>query len=148
MTPRVEVMLIQVYKPKPKAKPKQSKPGKAVEPLIESWRPAGGERPKKRGKAAQLVKQPTKTLGLARVSTWQVSSFQQVAEELITKHGGFERFTTEEVVHGGESVTDIFVVLRSETVAEMVKDKIDGEIVAGRKIQVQFSAQRCDADKP
>ena len=46
--------------------------------------------------------------------------------------------TAEELIHGGESVTDVFVRFRSELVAEIVKEKIDGEMLEGRKLQVDF----------
>lgn len=43
-----------------------------------------------------------------------------------------------EVIHGGESVTDVCVRFRSEIVAEMVRERIEGEMVEGRKLQVTF----------
>ncbi|KAK5119150.1 hypothetical protein LTR85_007764 [Meristemomyces frigidus] len=107
-------------------------------PVIEAWRPAGGERPTvtKRRKPEKL----TDTLGLARLSTWRVAAFQEAAEQLIEQHGlAFEEVNTKEVVHGDESVTDVFVKFRSELVAEAVKEKIDGEVVGGRKVQVRFA---------
>ncbi|KAK6392213.1 hypothetical protein LTR65_003985 [Meristemomyces frigidus] len=122
-----------------KAAPKKiSKPKKVIppKPVIEVWRPAGGEKPTKRRKAEKL----TDTLGLARLSTWRVEAFQEAVEKLIDQHGfAFEEITTTEVVHGGESVTDVCVKFRSELVAEVVKELIDGQMVEGRKLQVKFA---------
>lgn len=58
---------------------------------------------------------------------------------LIKQHGAFEEILTEELVHGAESLTDVFVEFRSELVAEAMKEKIDGEMVEGRKLQIEFA---------
>lgn len=105
-------------------------------PEVESWRPAGGDKPT----TPHQIERITDTLGLARLSTWRIDAFQESADKLIEQHGlDFEEVTTVEVIHGGESVTDVLVRFRSEVVAEAVKEKIDGEIVEGRKLQVTFA---------
>lgn len=128
-------MLISLQ-PKRVTKPKKTTPAKP--PVIENWRPAGGERPKKRGSKKEEEKM-TDTLGVARISTWRLETFQIAAEKLVEQHSEFQEVTTRELVHGGESVTDVFFKFRSEVVADMVKEKIDGEMVEGRKLQVKFS---------
>jgi hypothetical protein len=130
-------LLISSCQPIRRTTPKQLKPAKAVEPVIEYWRPAGGEKAESRDKATQ----PTKMLGLARISTWQVAAFQDSAEKLIAEHGGVGKFVLEELVHGGESVTDVFVVLEDAFIAKGVQEQIDGALVAGRKLQVNLSSQ-------
>ena len=105
--------------------------------MIEVWRPVGGE-----GSENGVEGQRTAisdTLGLARISTWRLPAFQLAAEELVNEHGGFEEVTTSELVHGAESLTDVYFVFRSEVVAEVVKEKIEGEMVMGRKLQVTFA---------
>ncbi|EMC91244.1 hypothetical protein BAUCODRAFT_319348 [Baudoinia panamericana UAMH 10762] len=88
---------------------------------------------------AKAPEEITDTLGLARVSTWRLEAFQLAVTKLINVHGASEAITANELVHGGESVTDVFVRFRSELVAEMVKGKIDGVMVEGRKLQVTFA---------
>jgi hypothetical protein len=79
-------------------------------------------------------------LGLVRLATWQVPAFREAVEKLIEQHGGFdEMVTTEFDSGGGEKLTDVLVKFSSEEKAELVKDEIDGEIVAGRKVQVKFT---------
>lgn len=81
----------------------------------------------------------SRTLGLARVSTWRVQAFREEAESLLERHGViFDEVKAGEIVHGGESVTDVSVEFRSEMVAEMAKEKLDGEMVGGRKLQVKY----------
>lgn len=124
--------------PKKITKPTADRAAKQKAPVIENWRPAGGESPKIRRKKNEEPK-ITDTLGLARISTWRLEDFRIAAEALVEQHSEFQQVTTSEIVHGGESVTDVFFKFRSELVAEMVKEKIDGGIVEGRKLQVNFA---------
>ena len=57
---------------------------------------------------------------------------------MIEQHGAIEAITAKELVHGGESLTDVSVQCRSELVAEQVKEKIDGKLLDGRRLQVTF----------
>jgi hypothetical protein len=57
----------------------------------------------------------------------------------VKEHGEFEEVITNEVIHGAESQTDVCVKFRSALVAEMVKEKISGETVMRRKLQVRFA---------
>jgi len=88
---------------------------------------------------AEEKKELTDTLGLARISTWRFSNFIEAAETLIKEHSEIEEVTTSEFEHGEESWTDVYCRFRSELVAGMVKEKIDGEVVYGRKMQVTFA---------
>ena len=100
------------------------------------WRPAGGEKPFNR--RTKKDAQPTPIIGIARLSTWRTNTFVESLKTLIGQHGEIEKVHTEELVHGGESVTDVYIEFRSELVAEVVKNKIEGETVEGRKLQVKF----------
>ncbi|KAK5137651.1 hypothetical protein LTR08_007946 [Meristemomyces frigidus] len=122
--------------PKKVIKRAKATPRPPPEPVVESWRPAGGDESVQGRKAGDL----TDTLGLARVSTWRVEAFQSAAEALIEQKGfDFVEVTAVELEHGGESVTDVFMKFRSEIVAELVRDVIDGEMVEGRKLQARFA---------
>lgn len=57
----------------------------------------------------------------------------------IEEHAEIEDIVTRELVHGGESVTDIWVEFESEELAETIKEKFDGEIIHERKLQVKFA---------
>lgn len=78
-------------------------------------------------------------LGIARIATWRLKDFTSSLGTLIAEHGQIEDVLGKEIVHGGESVTDVFVQFRSELVAETVKDKISGVLLEGRKLQVEFA---------
>lgn len=124
------------WQPKKTTKPKKKAPAKPAVPAIESWRPAGGDKLTKSRKPEKL----TDTLGLARIATWRIPAFQEAAEKLIEQHGfDFEEITTSEILHGGESVTDVCVKFRSELVAEFVKEKLEGEMIEGRKLQIKYA---------
>lgn len=74
------------------------------------------------------------------MSTWRAAGFQEAAEKLLEEHGqACEEVTTSDLVHGGESVTHISMRFRSELVAETVKEKIDGEVIEGRKLQIKYA---------
>lgn len=138
-----------VRKPKPKPKPaSKSQPNtkakvrvtmeeKPAEPEVQVWRPAGGERIPEPGKKKEA--QITHTLGIARLATWKLEEFMQALRPVILQHGVIEDVATEDLLHGGESVTDVYVRFRSELVAEVVKANIDGEVVHGRKLQVKYA---------
>ncbi|KAF2485776.1 hypothetical protein BDY17DRAFT_322588 [Neohortaea acidophila] len=103
------------------------------------WRPAGGEKPfttNTNGKS----KEPTLTpvLGLARVPTWRLGPFVEAAKQLIRQHGVIEDMAAEELVQGGESVTDVYVRFADEGVAERVKAGVDGSVVLGRVLGVAY----------
>ena len=116
-------------------KPKGKSSEKPPETIVENWRPAGGEKLGKKGGRKKL----TPTLAVARLSTWRLETFTTHLRALIEQHGQIEEVMTEELVHGGESTTDVFVRFRSELVAEAVKGKINGELLDGRKLQVDFA---------
>lgn len=63
----------------------------------------------------------------------------EAIQTLIEKHGELEDLVTRELVHGGESVTDIWAEFESEEIAEAVKRKIDNGIIQERKLQVKFA---------
>lgn len=63
----------------------------------------------------------------------------EAVQTLIEKHSELEDLVTRELVHGGESVTDIWAEFESEETAEAVKEKIDGEIIYEKKLQVKFA---------
>lgn len=46
---------------------------------------------------------------------------------------------TAELVHGGESVTDVFATFETDLVAELVAEEIRGTIVEGRRLKVVFA---------
>lgn len=64
--------------------------------------------------------------------------FLTAVKDVIEEHGEIEDIETSELVHGGEIMTDVNVSFRSELVAEAVVEKINGEILQGRKLQVKF----------
>jgi len=78
-------------------------------------------------------------LGIARISTWQLEAFLPAVTKLIGEIARVEKTGVEEIDHGGESVTDVFVTLRSELMAEMVKEVMDGCMVEGRRLQVKYA---------
>ena len=105
--------------------------------MVESWRPAGGEQLLKG--LSEEDRKLTPTLGIARIPTWRLETLIESLKTLVENHGEIEEVTTEELVYGDESLIDIFVRFRSELVAEVVKTKIDGELVEGRKLQVNYA---------
>ncbi|KAK3718854.1 hypothetical protein LTR37_004770 [Vermiconidia calcicola] len=107
------------------------------EPTIEKWLPAGGET--LQGDDGRDANHLSLTLAIARVSTWRLENFTEGLKALIEHHAVFEEITTDELLYGGESVTDVSVRFRSELVAETVKEKVDGAIVEGRKLQVAYT---------
>ncbi|KAI7198885.1 hypothetical protein KC324_g3533 [Hortaea werneckii] len=106
-------------------------------PGVEYWRPAGGEQ-------LLLTEREVKpeianTLGVARVSTWRVPGFREGVEKLLEEKGvEVAELTTEETVHGGESVTDVWLRFRDQGQAEMARGKLEGKMVGGRKLQVRL----------
>ena len=81
----------------------------------------------------------TESLGIARVADWRLETFTASVKSLIEQHAEIEEMTTEAVNLSGENVTDVYVTFRSELVAEMVKERIDGELFEGRKLQIKFA---------
>ena len=118
-------------------KPKRATPAKPKTIVIESWRPAGGEKLPKRGKKA--ASEPTRKLGIARIATWHLGDFLEAIERLVKEHGQIGEATTSELIHGAESVTDVYIEFPSEMVADMVREKIDGEVLLKRKLQIAFA---------
>jgi len=109
-------------------------------PKIESWRPAGGDRP-----FADPKKQvPSTTVGVAQIPTWRLKAFQAALEEIIGT-AEVKQWLTMDADIGGESVTDIFVILQRVgtldelTVAKMVHEVFQGRVVEGRMLQVTYA---------
>ncbi|KAK4553299.1 hypothetical protein LTR86_009599 [Recurvomyces mirabilis] len=121
--------------PKPKPRAKRSAPPK--QPMIESWHPAGGEHPSTRS-SKKAAADPTAILGMARVPTWRLQSFKPAIDDLIRRYAEYEKVVTTTMVHGGESLTDVYVYFSSASAAAKVKETIDGEMVEGRKLQVAY----------
>ncbi|KAK5675827.1 hypothetical protein LTS10_011558 [Elasticomyces elasticus] len=113
-------------------------PPEPAEPIVESWRPAGGEQELKDELSIKYAI-PTSKLGLARISTWRLPAFLAAAEAIIMATGEEGEAETTELIHGGESVTDVFYSFRTELVAGMVMKEIRGQLVEGRKLQVTFA---------
>ncbi|KAK3718321.1 hypothetical protein LTR37_005134 [Vermiconidia calcicola] len=106
------------------------------EPVIESWLPAGGEL--LQGYDERDANFLSPTLGIARISTWRLETFTKSLKALIEHHALLEEITTDKLFYGGESVTDVYFRFRNELVAEAVKEKVDGAMVDGRKLQVAY----------
>ncbi|KAK5739413.1 hypothetical protein LTR17_005318 [Elasticomyces elasticus] len=113
-------------------------PPEPAAPVIESWRPAGGEQELKDELSTKYAT-PTTRLGLARISTWRLPAFLSAAEVIIMATGEEGEAETVELIHGGESVTDVFYSFRTELVAGMVMEEIREQSVEGRKLQVTFA---------
>lgn len=134
-----------LVKKKPPTRPKE--PSIPPPPEVECWRPAGGEdifgelddEEDPFGERVGGDSQPTATLGIARIATWRLTTFNPAAKTLIEQHGSMAAFQTEEHFHGGESVTDVFVQFDDEDEAAVVKEKINGKMVGGRKLQVKYA---------
>ena len=123
-------------KRKIKARPKPaSKSSEAKEPGVEYWRPAGGDRfwSKEEAEASE----PTWVVGLARVPGWELETFKQGDKGVIEQYGEVRDLVTKEVRDGVEDCVDVYAVFRSELVAEVVKDELDGSLVEGRKLRVR-----------
>lgn len=111
------------------------------EPTVEYWQPAGGHQ--------QLTdhekQRPCSTLGIARVATWRVPTFLPAVRQIVEEIAEVEEMATRELVHGGQSSTDVFVrlggldELGAGLVAEMVREALDGRVVGGRKLRVGFA---------
>ncbi|KAK5720069.1 hypothetical protein LTR15_007342 [Elasticomyces elasticus] len=113
-------------------------PPEPAAPVIESWRPAGGEQELKDELSIKYAI-PTSKLGLARISTWRLPAFLAAAEIIMAATGEEGEAETAELIHGGESVTDVFYSFRTEVVAGMIMEEIQGQLVEGRKLQVAFA---------
>ncbi|KAK3647022.1 hypothetical protein LTR56_008188 [Elasticomyces elasticus] len=113
-------------------------PPEPAEPVVESWRPAGGEQELKDELSLKYAT-PTTKLGLARISTWRVPTFLTAVEAIIMATGEEGDAETAELIHGGESVTDVFYSFRTDLVAGMVMEEIQGQLVDGRVLQVTFA---------
>ncbi|KAK5738039.1 hypothetical protein LTR17_006282 [Elasticomyces elasticus] len=113
-------------------------PPEPAKPVVESWRPAGGEQELKDELSLKYAT-PTTKLGLARISTWRLPAFLAAAEAIIMATGEEGEAETAELIHGGESVTDVFYSFRTELVAGLVMEEIRGQLVEGRKLQVTFA---------
>ncbi|KAK3669982.1 hypothetical protein LTR78_010154 [Recurvomyces mirabilis] len=124
-------------KPNSKPKPEAKKPPPPKQPIIESWHPAGGEQPSPKSNK-NPAPDPTAILGIARVSTWRLQFFKPAIDDLIRQHAEYEKMVTNTMVHGGESLTDVYVYFPSANAAAKVKEAVDREVVAGRKLQVIY----------
>ena len=124
-----------LVKKKPPTRPK--KPSTPPPPEVECWRSAGGE--DIFGERVGPDSQPTATLGIARIATWRLPTFNRAVKTLIEQHGSMAAFQTEEHFHGGESVIDVFVQFDDEVKAKVIKEKINGEMVGERKLQVKYA---------
>ena len=82
---------------------------------------------------------PSNVLAIARLSTHRLLAFEKAVRLLIDEYADIEGLTTRELDAGGESVTDVFVEFLDQYDAAMVKQRIDGEMVEGRKLQVRIA---------
>lgn len=98
----------------------------------ESWRPCGGEN-------NSSVVNSTDCLGIARISTWQAKAFVKALEERLEEYGGADDLIEDELEHGSEELTDVKARFGDEDVAMMVLKDLDGEKLAGRKLQVRLA---------
>lgn len=106
--------------------------------VVECWRPAGGEQLLLAGRKAKS--NVSDTLGVARVATWRLRDFREGVEKLLKEEGvDYEELSTQETVHGGESVTDVKLRFRDPGLAEMARGKLEGQMVGGRKLQVRIA---------
>ncbi|KAI7279312.1 hypothetical protein KC345_g5449 [Hortaea werneckii] len=122
----------------PVKKPQRKVVAEAEMPVIECWRPAGGEQLLLAGRKAKS--DISDTLGVARVATWRIPGFRTGLEALMEKEGVESvELMTEETVHGGESVTDVRIRFRDPGQAEMARGKLEGQMVGGRKLQVRIA---------
>ncbi|KAI6800606.1 cysteine proteinase [Hortaea werneckii] len=123
----------------PAKKPRRKVVEEPETPVVECWRPAGGEQLLlAEGKIKSSISNTL--LGVARVATWRVPGFWEGVEKLLEEEKvGFVELITEETVHGGESVTDVKLRFRDEGQAEMARGKLEGQMVGGRKLQVRVA---------
>jgi len=111
-------------------------PKPATEPIIESWRPAGGEVLD----AFSTTQKLSSKLGIAHVPTWRLTSFLPAVKILVGEIvDGTIEWEMRALEDGGESMTDVFVRVRSEVVAEIVREKIQGCLIEGRMVRVGFA---------
>ncbi|KAF2767407.1 hypothetical protein EJ03DRAFT_384002, partial [Teratosphaeria nubilosa] len=110
---------MKVTNPRP-ARPDPSDTQPDLEPNIEpieTWRPAGGEQSTESSKKDQS---PTETLGLARLSTWRVKIFEEDVVKLMKETGGgVPELRVEQMMHGGESVSDVWAVFEDAVQADL-----------------------------
>lgn len=107
-------------------------------PEVEYWGLAGGDIVLQAISDEQ--KSPSRVLGIARIATWRKTSFVEHLKPLLSEKSTMEdiEVTAKDLDYGGEMRTDICVKFRSELVAEVAKDKIDGVLLQGRKLQVKY----------
>lgn len=107
--------------------------------VVECWRPAGGEHLLLSAGRQRKVT-TSDTLGVARVATWRLRDFREGVEKLLKEEGvEYVELSTQETVHGGESVTDVRLRFRDPGQAEMARGKLEGQMVGGRKLQVRIA---------
>ncbi|KAI6873693.1 hypothetical protein KC323_g978 [Hortaea werneckii] len=107
--------------------------------VVECWRPAGGEQ-LLLSAGKQAKGKISDTLGVARVATWRLRDFREGVEKLLKEEGvEYVELSTQETVHGGESVTDVRLRFRDPGQAEMARGKLEGQMVGGRKLQVRIA---------
>ncbi|KAH9807437.1 hypothetical protein Tdes44962_MAKER10462, partial [Teratosphaeria destructans] len=83
---------------------------------------------------------PTATLGLARLSSWRVKVFGEAVVKVMEEMGGkAPALRVEPMVHGGERVSDVWAVFEDAVEADVVRELIQGVVVAGRRLQVSFA---------
>ncbi|RMZ29975.1 hypothetical protein D0859_05911 [Hortaea werneckii] len=108
--------------------------------VVECWRPAGGEQLLLSAGKKQAKGKISDTLAVARVATWRIPAFQTAVEALMEQEGvEYVELSTEETVHGGESVTDVRLRFRDPEQVEMAGGKLEGQMVGGRKLQVRIA---------
>lgn len=114
-----------------------SKRSEPAEPVVEYWRFAGGDNLGSMEEDASTL--PTRIVGLARVSAWMLEAFKTSVKEAIEEYGEVRDLMTEQVKDGAEECVDVYAVFRSELVAEVVKDGLDGKLVEGRIVRVRYA---------
>ncbi len=123
-------------KPKTRVKVKTEpapEPAREPTPEIQHWRPAGGE-------SQPSHDEPTKMLGIARISTHRLAAFTTALQSTLEKHlDELPELLTRELVHGGESVTDVYLKFEAVEEAEAVMGMIEGGVIGERVLSVTFA---------
>lgn len=121
---------------KARSQPARKAP-EAAEKETEYWRPAGGD--SLAAAEGDNGPTPTRIIGLARVSSWELHSFKTGVQSAVQEYGEARDLVTQEVMDGAEKCVDVYAVFRSELAAEVVKDGLHGKIVQGRALQVRYA---------
>lgn len=131
---RIDTHRMKVVKKTPK-KAKTPAPRKPMKLKVEAWQSAGGES-FRNSRKKQTV---SDTLAIARISTWRVDAFVMALKAHIEPDIETDEIMTKELVHGGESMTDVFARFQSELDADMAMERMKGTILLERKLQVRFA---------